>query len=107
MDKLRNVFFLGIFSLFISDLFATTVTDEELPPNSVGYFEEEEEDEVVDRDRDKPSFYERNRMSLMHKRDRQLRKEGKCCPPPNVIVSPEVYVPRPAQQVQARPAERQ
>ncbi|MEC7838921.1 MAG: hypothetical protein VX777_02655 [Chlamydiota bacterium] len=103
MDRLRTLCCVGLFCLIFQSLLAAAPLDEELPTDTIGYLEEGEE--VADRDRDIPSFYERNRMSLMQKRDRQLRREGKCCPPPDVIVSPQIYTPRPVQQVQVPQAE--
>ena len=60
---------------------------------SVGYFEEEAEEDIADRDRDIPTLYEKNRMNLMRQRDRWLLRHGKCCPPPGVLVSPKITMP--------------
>lgn len=72
--------------------------DEFVVVDSVGA-EEYEDDELADRDRDIPMLYDQNRIDLMHKRDRKLRKKGICQPPPDVITSPYLYTPSPGQQV--------
>lgn len=72
--------------------------DEFIVSESVGS-EEEESDEIADRDRDIPMLYDRNRIDLMNKRDRQLRKKRICQPPPDVIYSPNLYTPSPGKQV--------
>lgn len=50
---------------------------------SVGYLEEEEENEIAggDRDRNIPMLYDRNKMQLQRQRERAMRDQGICCPP--------------------------
>lgn len=55
----------------------TSLTDEEIL-SSVGQVEEEEE--IADRDNDIPLLYDRNRMALMKKREKWMRRNGICCP---------------------------
>lgn len=50
----------------------------------------EEEEEIADRDSDVPTLYDRNKITLMHQRDRWLRRHGRCQPPPDVLVSPQI-----------------
>ncbi len=95
MEKLRFLFVAGILS-FAYEGYSEESDDEELlVTDVVGYEEEEEEVALRDRDRDLPSFYDDNRRKLLNKRDRCLRRNGRCYPPPGVLVSPEITVPRP------------
>lgn len=55
------------------------------PLLSVGYLEEEEEDDIAggdrDRDRNIPMLYDKNQMRLSRQRERAMRAQGVCCPP--------------------------
>lgn len=83
-----------LLSLFFS-MIVLPLRGTEMPPipYAVGYFEED--DEVADRDNQIPSLYDRNKWELMRQRDRWLLRHGKCCPPPEVLVSPGITMPAP------------
>jgi hypothetical protein len=92
---MRRLPLYSLFFLFLTlPVTSSTQAEEEVMiPYAVGYFEED--DEIADRDNDIPSLYDRNKWELMRQRDRSLLRHGKCCPPPEVIVSPGITVPNP------------
>lgn len=95
MRALHKILILGILSLSSLDLFSET-DDSTFIVDAVGKILNKN-DEIADNSRDNniPMLYDKNQADLMRKRDRRLRAQGKCCPPPDVIVSPYIYVPSP------------
>jgi len=63
-------------------------------PYAIGFLPAEESD-IVYRDRETPSLYDKNRWQLMRQRDRFLLRHGECYPPPEVLVSPNLTIPAP------------
>lgn len=84
-----------LFTSFLLSIIALSISGTEAPPVpfAIGYFEEDEE--IADRDNEIPSLYDRNKWQLMRQRDRWLLRHGKCCPPPEVLVSPSITMPAP------------
>lgn len=90
-QQVFNCFFLLTVSALPAALLQEAV-EEVFPPFAIGCYEEDLS-EIADRDRDIPTFYDRNKWELMRQRDRWLLRHGKCFPPPDVIVSPGITLP--------------
>lgn len=98
MKIIYNILILSAFCFPLSDLLSES-DDSLLIVDAVGKILNKN-DEIADNSRDSniPTLYDKNKASLMRKRDRRLRAEGKCYPPPDVIVSPYITVPCPARR---------
>ena len=96
MKTIYKALILGILYLPLSDLLSET-DDSYLIVDAVGKILNKN-DEIANNSRDSniPMLFDKNQAELMRKRDRRLRAEGKCYPPPDVIVSPYITVPCPS-----------
>lgn len=98
MKAIYNMLILSVLCFPLSDLLSES-DDSLLIVDAVGKILNKN-DEIADNSRDSniPMLFDKNKAELMRKRDRRLRAQGKCYPPPDVIVSPYITVPCPSRR---------